>query len=88
MPMQKYMFDATTNINTLHIENYMGDSMSFIPKGVYKYSLHNPNARATPNYSILEDFPQTLCDFGLRGAPEFPFTIKCIFVCYWGYGLF
>jgi hypothetical protein len=32
-----------------------------ILKGVYKHSLHNLNARATPNYSIVEDLAQTPC---------------------------
>jgi hypothetical protein len=29
-----------------------------IPKGVLKCSTHNPNARATQNYSIVEDLGQ------------------------------
>jgi hypothetical protein len=32
-----------------------------IPKGVFKGSTHNPNARATHNYSIVEDLGQTPC---------------------------
>jgi hypothetical protein len=32
-----------------------------IPKGVLKCSTHNPNARATQNYSIIEDLGQTPC---------------------------
>jgi hypothetical protein len=32
-----------------------------IPKGVLKHSTHNPNARATQNYSIVEDLGQTPC---------------------------
>jgi hypothetical protein len=32
-----------------------------IPKGVLKRSTHNPNARATQNYSIVEDLGQTPC---------------------------
>jgi hypothetical protein len=32
-----------------------------IPKGVLKCSTHNPNARATQNYSIVEDLGQTPC---------------------------
>jgi hypothetical protein len=32
-----------------------------IPKGVLKRSTHNPNARATHNYSIVEDLGQTPC---------------------------
>jgi hypothetical protein len=47
--------------NYLHIENIMGDTMLHIPKGVYKCSSHNPNARATLNYSIVEDLAQMSC---------------------------
>ena len=32
-----------------------------IPKGVLKCSGHNPNARATHNYSVVEDLGQTPC---------------------------
>jgi hypothetical protein len=32
-----------------------------IPKGVLKHSMHNPNARAAQNYSIVEDLGQTPC---------------------------
>ena len=32
-----------------------------IPKGVLKCSGHNPNARATQKYSIVEDLGQTPC---------------------------
>ena len=32
-----------------------------IPKGFLKRSGHNPNARATQNYSIVEDLGQTPC---------------------------
>ena len=32
-----------------------------IPKGVLKCSTHNPNARASHNYSIVEDMGQTPC---------------------------
>jgi hypothetical protein len=32
-----------------------------IPKGVLKHSTHNPNARVTHNYSIVEDLGQTPC---------------------------
>ena len=35
--------------------------MTHIPKGTFKKSSHNPNARATQNYSIVEDLSQTLC---------------------------
>jgi hypothetical protein len=32
-----------------------------ILKGVFKHSTHNPNARATQNYFIVEDLSQTPC---------------------------
>ena len=32
-----------------------------IPKGVLKFSTHNPNVRAAQNYSIVEDLGQTSC---------------------------
>jgi hypothetical protein len=32
-----------------------------ILKGVLKFSTHNPNARASQNYSIVEDLGQTPC---------------------------
>ena len=32
-----------------------------IPKGVFKNTLHNPNARAASNYSVVEDLAQTPC---------------------------
>jgi hypothetical protein len=32
-----------------------------IPKGVFKRSTHNPNAKAVQNYSIVEDLGQTPC---------------------------
>ena len=35
--------------------------MPKIPKGVFKKTLHNPNAGAAANYSIVEDLAQTPC---------------------------
>ena len=35
--------------------------MPKIQKGVFKKTLHNPNARATSNYSVVEDLAQTPC---------------------------
>ena len=32
-----------------------------IPKGFLKRSRHNPNARVTQNYSVVEDLGQTPC---------------------------
>jgi hypothetical protein len=35
--------------------------MKRIPKGAFKKSSHNSNARATQNYSLVEDLSQTPC---------------------------
>ena len=35
------------------------ETMLKIPKGVFKKTLHNPNARAASNYSVVEDLAQT-----------------------------
>jgi hypothetical protein len=45
----------------LQIEKNLGETMTCIPKGVFKKSSHNPNARATQNYSVVEDLSQTPC---------------------------
>ena len=46
--------------NPLTIEK-PAEIMPKIPKGVFKKTLHNPNARATANYSVVEDLAQTPC---------------------------
>jgi hypothetical protein len=45
----------------LHIEKTLDETMTCIPKGAFKKSSHNPNARATQNYSVVEDLSQTPC---------------------------
>jgi hypothetical protein len=45
----------------LHIEKTLGETMTHIPKGVFKKDSHNPNARAAQNYSVMEDSSQTPC---------------------------
>jgi hypothetical protein len=45
----------------LQIENTLGETMTRIPKGAFKKASHNPNARATQNYSMVEDLSQTPC---------------------------
>jgi hypothetical protein len=45
----------------LQIEKTMGETMTRIPKVAFKKYLHNPNVRAPQNYSVVEDFSQTLC---------------------------
>jgi hypothetical protein len=37
--------EATNPPVPLHIENTMGETMTCIPKGAFKKSSHNPNAR-------------------------------------------
>jgi hypothetical protein len=39
----------------LQIEKTLGETMTRIPKGTFKKASHNPNARATQNYSVVED---------------------------------
>jgi hypothetical protein len=45
----------------LQIEKTLGEIMTCILKGAFKKSSHNPNARATQNYSMVEDLSQTPC---------------------------
>jgi hypothetical protein len=45
----------------LQIEKTLGETMTHIPKGAFKKSSHNPNARASQNYSMVEDLSQTPC---------------------------
>ena len=46
--------------NPLTIEK-PAETMPKIPKGVFKKTLHNPNARAASNYFVVEDLAQTPC---------------------------
>jgi hypothetical protein len=58
---------------SLHIKKPEKETMSHIPKGVYKRASHNPNARFAPNYSIVEDLAQTSCAmFSLEVLQSFP----------------
>jgi hypothetical protein len=45
----------------LQIERTMGETMTHILKGAFKKASHNPNARATQNYYVVEDLSQTPC---------------------------
>jgi hypothetical protein len=45
----------------LQIEKTLGEIMTRIPKGAFKKSSYNPNARATHNYFVVEDLSQTPC---------------------------
>jgi len=44
-----------------HIENNVGETMTRIPKGVFKKASHDLNTRFAQNYSIVEDLEQTPC---------------------------
>ena len=46
--------------NPLMIEK-PAEPMTKISKGVFKKTLHNLNARAASNYSVVEDLSQTPC---------------------------
>jgi hypothetical protein len=45
----------------LYIEKTLGETMTHIPKGAFTKASNNPNARATHNYSMVEDLSQTPC---------------------------
>jgi hypothetical protein len=45
----------------LQIEKTLGETMTCIPKGAFKKSSHNPNARAAQNYFVVEDLSQIPC---------------------------
>jgi hypothetical protein len=45
----------------LQIEKTLGETMTHIPKGMFKNASHNPNARAAHNYYVVEDLSQTPC---------------------------
>jgi hypothetical protein len=45
----------------LQIEKTLGETMTRIPKSAFKKYSHNPNARATQNYSVVEYLSQTPC---------------------------
>jgi hypothetical protein len=53
--------EASNPSNPLQIENTLGENMTCIPKGVFKKASHEPNKRATQNYSIMEDLTQNPC---------------------------
>jgi hypothetical protein len=53
--------EASNPLPPLHIEKTMGETMTHIPKGVFKKDSHNPNARAAQNYYVVEDLAQTPC---------------------------
>jgi hypothetical protein len=65
----------------LHIEKTLGKTMTCIPKGAFKKSSHNPNARATQNYSMVEDLSQTPCAMSaLEVLQSYPSQRKALLV--------
>jgi hypothetical protein len=53
--------EASNPLTPLQIEKTVGETMTCIPKGVFKKASHNLNTRATQNYSVVEDLAQTPC---------------------------
>jgi hypothetical protein len=45
--------EAPDLLPPLYIENTMGEIMTHIPKGAFKKSSHNPNARVAHNYFVI-----------------------------------
>jgi hypothetical protein len=63
----------------LQIEKTLGEMMTCIPKGAFKKASHNPNARATQNYSVVEDLSQTPCAMSaLEVLQSFPAQRKAL----------
>jgi hypothetical protein len=53
--------------------------MTRIPKGAFKKYSHNPNTRATQNYSVVEDLSQTPCAmFALEVLQSYPAQRKAL----------
>jgi hypothetical protein len=66
--------------NPLHIEKPMGDTMPHIPKGVYKWSLHNPNSWIPKLLDCRIFGPGTMHYVRFRSTPKFPYAMECIVV--------
>jgi hypothetical protein len=65
----------------LQIEKTLGETMKHIPKGAFKKSSHNPNARDTQNYFMVEDLSQTPCAMlTLEALQSFPSQRKTLLV--------
>jgi hypothetical protein len=63
----------------LQIEKTLGETMTHIPKGAFKKYSHNPNTRATQNYSVVEDLSQTPCAMSaLEVLQSFPSQRKAL----------
>ena len=50
-----------TSANPLQIERLVLDSIQRPPKDSIKREMHNPNAKAAQNYSVVEDLAQAPC---------------------------
>jgi hypothetical protein len=71
--------EASNPLTPLQIEKTVGEMMTRIPKGVFKKDSHNPNARASQNYSIVEDLAQTPCAMSaLEVLQSFPSQRKVL----------
>jgi hypothetical protein len=53
--------ESTNPLTPLHIEKAVGEMITHIPKGVFKKASHNPNTKASQNYSIVEYLEHTPC---------------------------
>jgi hypothetical protein len=53
--------DVLSSWHFVEVEQCSYITLPCISKGVLNFSTHNPNARATHNYSIVEDLGQTPC---------------------------
>jgi hypothetical protein len=63
----------------LQIEKTLGETMTRISKGAFKKASHNPNERATQNYSVVEDLSQTPCAMSaLEVLQSFPAQRKAL----------
>jgi hypothetical protein len=65
----------------LNMEKRIRETMKHILKGVFKKASHNPNARATQNYSVVKDLSQTPCVMStLEVLQSFPWQRKALLV--------
>jgi hypothetical protein len=72
--------EASNPLSPLHIEKNVGETMTCIPKGESKKDSHNPNARDSYNYSIVENLAQTPCAmFALEFLQSFTSQRKSLF---------
>jgi hypothetical protein len=63
----------------LQIKKTLGETMTCTPKGAFKKASHNPNARATQNYFVVEDLSQTPCAMSaLEVLQSFPAQRKAL----------